>query len=117
MISLCFKTYLPLHLFHSLLFDLGAYYDDGARLVDKKSLLNAIISCRKSHNKEDYLKNRAALMRLGGELNVKPGQTKKFVKFSQYFFCNWDCVAPMWVYSYRKQLPLQVVHFLSNLHF
>ena len=57
--------------------------------MDKKSLLNAIISCRKSHNKEDYLKNRATLMRLGGELNVKPGQTKKFVKFSQYFFPSW----------------------------
>lgn len=49
-------------------------------------------------------------MRLTEQLNVKPGRVKSFVPFSDYFFTNWDPVAPMWVLAYRKELPLQVMN-------
>ena len=76
--------------------------------MDKHSILEAVITCRTSQTIEDYCLNRAKLMHLAGALNVKPGRVKNSVKFADYFFSNWNSVAPMWVYAYRKQLPLQV---------
>ena len=87
---------------------IGAYYDDRDQQVDKHAILEAVITCRTSQTIEDYCLNRATLMHLAGALNVKPGRVKNSVKFADYFFSNWDSVAPMWVYAYRKQLPLQV---------
>ena len=54
------------------------------------------------------MKCRAGLMILTESLNVRPGRVKNAVPFSQYFLTNWDRVQPMWVYAYRKELPLQV---------
>ena len=90
---------------------LGAYHSDGSQLLNKQDILDAIVACRRAHTKEDYLKCRADLMILTEHLNVRPGRVKNAVTFSQYFLTNWDTVQPMWVYAYRKELPLQVKHF------
>ena len=78
--------------------------------MEKGDLLNAVVDCRLSHTVEDYLKSRAKLLILTETLNVRPGRVKTAVSFASYFLANWDRMAPMWVYAYRKQLPLQVCH-------
>ena len=60
------------------------------------------------------MKSRSQLMIMCQHLNVKPGRVKNAVSFAQYFCNNWDRVAPMWVYAYRKELPLQV-KYCSNV--
>ena len=86
----------------------GAFYDDGSQVVEKQEILKAVTECRRADTKEDYMKSRAQLMILCEHLNIRPGRVKNAVSFAQYFFNNWDRVAPMWVYAYRKELPLQV---------
>ena len=89
-------------------FILGAYQEDGSQVVDKKGILDAIIACRTATTKEQYFEKRASLFRLAEKVYVKPGRIKNAVFFTQYFLSNWDSVAPMWVYAYRKRMPLQV---------
>ena len=76
--------------------------------VGKEELISAVTECRKAHTVGQYIDKKSALLDLGVGLYVKPGRTKKAVLFNEYFLGNWDNVAPMWVFAYRKQLPLQV---------
>jgi hypothetical protein len=96
-----------LHFAISLRINIGSYNDDGSQ-PDKKEILKAVVACRRSHTIAEYLEKRCQLMLLTQALYVKPGYTKDPVLFAQYFLSNWDIIAPMWVYAYRKQLPLQV---------
>ena len=75
--------------------------------MDKKGILDAIIACRTATTKEQYFEKRASLFCLAEKVYVKPGRIKNAVLFTQYFLSNWDSVAPMWVYAYRKRMPLQ----------
>jgi hypothetical protein len=97
---------------------IGAYYDDGSQPVNKMEILKSVTSCRRAHTKDEYMVCRAKLMIQTEGLNVKPGRIKTAVTFAHYFLSNWDLVAPMWVFAYRKELPLQVkliyICFLSQ---
>ena len=86
----------------------GAYRDDHMDEVNKQELTEAMTECRMAHTVDQYIDKRCALLDIGVGLYVKPGRTKKAVLFNEYFLGNWDNVAPMWVFAYRKQLPLQV---------
>ena len=86
----------------------GAYRADREDEVDKQELVQAVTQCRVAHTVDQYIDKRVGLMELGVGLYVKPGRTKKAVLFNDYFMDNWEDEAPMWVYAYRKQLPLQV---------
>lgn len=76
--------------------------------VDKQGLIKAVTACRMTHTVGQYIDKKTDLLDLGEGVYVKPGRTKKAVLFNEYFLGNWDNVAPMWVFAYRKQLPLQV---------
>ena len=41
-------------------------------------------------------------------LIIRPGRVKNEVSFRQYYDVNWESIQPMWVFVYRKKLPLQV---------
>ena len=107
----CFQViFVPIHILHIYLFFnvVGAFYDDGSQPVNKKEIYKAITDCRRAHTRQEYSVYRSLLMVLCGNLNVRPGRVKNPVPFARYFDSNWDNIAPMWVYAFRKELPLQV---------
>ena len=86
--------------------------------MNKKEIYKAINDCRRAHTRQEYSACRSLLMVLCLNLNVRPGRVKNAVSFARYFDSNWDNIAPMWVYAYRKELPLQVKYMLNNVtHF
>ena len=101
----CSHSYFAFYLFFNVV---GAFYDDGSQPVNKKEIYKAITDCRKAHTRQEYSVYRSLLMVLCGNLNVRPGRVKNAVPFARYFDSNWDNIAPMWVYAFRKELPLQV---------
>ena len=48
-------------------------------------------------------------------LIIRPGRVKNEVSFRQYYDMNWESIQPMWVFVYRKKLPLQVNEMPANI--
>ena len=42
-------------------------------------------------------------------LLIRPGRVKNEVSFKDYWDTNWEKIIPMWVFAFRKEMPLQVV--------
>ena len=89
------------------IFIAGSHYEDGSN-VNKSDLLEKIIECRDSHTPEQYNQNREELMVLADGLLIRPGRVKNEVLFKDYWDTNWEKIIPMWVFAFRKRMPLQV---------
>ena len=91
----------------------GSSYDDGS-IVDKSSLLAKIIQCRDANTPEIYNQKRAELMAEADGLSIRPGRVKHSVLFKAYWDTNWEKITPMWVFAFRKDMPLQVRKIISG---
>ena len=84
---------------------------DGSE-VEKVEIINQFKLVRDAHTEEQYANRREELFEMTEGLLVKPGNTKNFVLFHDYFNRNWDGVKEMWFFCYRKQYPTLVRFFI-----
>ena len=85
----------------------GARFENGSD-VNKYDLLEKILQCRDAHTPEQYNHRRVELMVLTDGLLIRPGRVKNEVLFKDYWDTNWEKITPMWVFAFRKGMPLQV---------
>ena len=76
--------------------------------MNKYDLLEKILQCRDAHTPEQYNHRRVELMVLTDGLLIRPGRVKNEVLFKDYWDTNWEKITPMWVFAFRKGMPLQV---------
>ena len=62
---------------------------DGSE-VEKVEIINQFKLVRDAHTEEQYANRREELFEMTEGLLVKPGNTKNFVLFHDYFNRNWD---------------------------
>ena len=76
--------------------------------MNKCDLLEKILQCRDAHTPEQYNQMRTELMVLADGLLIRPGRVKNQILFKDYWDTNWEKITPMWVFAFRKAMPLQV---------
>ena len=84
---------------------------DGSE-VEKVKIINQFKLVRDAHTEEQYANRREELFEMTEGLLVKPGNTKNFVLFHDYFNRNWDGVKEMCFFCYMKQYPTLVRFFI-----
>ena len=72
---------------------------------EKDNLLKQIIKVRDAPSEFLYNERESKLLEMTVNLNVRPGQATKPIKFHEYYEKNWRSCAMRWVFAFRKNLP------------
>ena len=83
---------------------------ENGEAVEKVEIINHLKLLRDSPTEEIYEELREQLLEMSEDLLVKPGNTKNFVSFHQYFDKNWHSCREMWVFCHRRNHPTEGVN-------
>ena len=78
--------------------------------VDKVTIVNTLKQMRDAPTEDIYDDLKEELLEITDGLLVKPGNTKHFVTFHQYFDKYWHGCRQMWVFCHRKTFPTMGVN-------